>query len=95
MGQGGRGMNSLMLNAESGVDLKEHVGHKVEVTGTIAGGGRRGGMAGSTTAGDTTTGSSTTAGATTTGGGASTGQSGRGMRSMTVTSLKMVSDSCS
>jgi hypothetical protein len=90
---GGRGMNSLMLSPESSVDLKAHVGHKIEVTGTVAGGGRRGGD--TTAAGGTTTG-----GATTTGGGSSTtgaagAQGGGGMRSMTVTSMKMVSDSCS
>ncbi|HEY2431300.1 MAG TPA: hypothetical protein VGI12_01415 [Vicinamibacterales bacterium] len=89
--QGGRGMTSLMLSADSSVDLKAHVGHKVEVTGSLAGGGRRGGTdaaAGSTTTSGTASGTNA-AGTTGTEGGA------RGMRSMTVTSLKMVSDSCS
>jgi hypothetical protein len=85
---GGRGMNSLMLSSESSVDLKAHVGHKIEVTGTVAGGGRAAGA--TTTSGATTTdaGSSTT--------GVSGTQGGRGgMRSMTVTAVKMISDSCS
>ena len=87
-----------MLTAASDVDLKAHVGHKIEVTGTMAGG--RGG-AGGTTAGSTTTGSTAT-GTTTSGTGASTtgagttGQGGgRGPRSLTVTTIKMVSESCS
>jgi hypothetical protein len=89
-------MNSLMLTADSSVDLKAHVGHKIEVTGTMAG-GRRGGdtTSGATTAG----GGTTTGGGTTAGGGTSTagtaGTQGGGTRSMTVTSVKMVSDSCS
>lgn len=91
---GGRGMNSLMLTADSSVDLKAHVGHKIEVTGTMAGGRR-----GDTTSGGTTAGGATTGGGTTAGGGTSTagtaGTRGGGMRSMTVTSVKMVSDSCS
>ena len=92
MGQG-RGMNSIMLNADSGVDLKEHVGHKIEVTGTFAG-GRRGGMNGGATSTTTSTAGGTSTGASTAGG-STMGQGGRGMRSMTVTAVKMVSDSCS
>jgi hypothetical protein len=93
---GGRGMNSLMLTADSSVDLKAHVGHKIEVTGTVAGGRRNGDTTSGTTAGGgTTTGGGTTAGGTSTAGTAGT-QGGRGgARSMTVTSVKMVSDSCS
>ena len=99
MGQGmGRGMNQIMLNASGDVDLSAHVGHKVEVTGTMSGGrGRMGGGAGTTTAsGATTTGGSAAAGGSTAGGAGTTtaGQGGRGMRSMTVTSLTMISTDC-
>jgi hypothetical protein len=94
MGQGmGRGMGQVMLNASgSDVDLSAHVGHKVEVTGTMSGGrGRMAGGAATTTgeaAGSTTT--SGAAGATTTAGQGG----GRGMRSMAVTSVKMISSDC-
>ena len=99
MGRGmGRGMmNQLMLNASGDVDLSAHIGHKVEVTGTMSGGrGRMGGGAATTTgSGSTTTAGSTSeagaAGATTSGG---QGGMGRGMRSMTVTSIKMISTDC-
>ena len=102
---GGRGgaPTSLMLTAASDVDLKAHVGHKIEVTGTMAGG--RGGAAataaGSTTTGTTATG--TTTGTTTAGTGTSTAATGTtgqgggrgGPRSLTVTTIKMISESCS
>jgi hypothetical protein len=101
-GESGRAMapQSITLNAGSDVDLKAHVGHKVEVTGTMAGG--RGG-AGTTAGGGSTAGSTTTGGGTAaggmggTGGGttASGGQGGRGARSLTVTNVRMISDSCS
>ena len=87
--QGGRAMmpQSIMLTAASDVDLKPHVGHKIEVTGTLAGGrGRSGDAAGSATGTGTGTGSSVS------GGGQSTG---RGPRSMTVTTVRMISESCS
>lgn len=96
---------SIMLNAASDIDLKAHVGHKVEVTGTMAGARARGGDAagsatgtatGTTGAGTTATGSAT---GTATGAGASATSgaqaTGRGGRSMTVTSVRMVSESCS
>jgi len=74
--------------------LTPHVGHKVEVTGTMSGGrGRMGGGAATTTesGGSSAAGGSTTAGAATT----TAGQGGgRGMRTMSVTSLKMVSTDC-
>jgi hypothetical protein len=92
-------MNSLMLAADSSVDLKAHVGHKIEVTGTVAGGRRNGDTTGGTTAGGATTtggGTTTAGGGTSTAGTAGTQGGGRGgARSMTVTSVKMVSDSCS
>jgi len=104
---GGQGRPaSIMLSADSSVDLAPHVGHKIEVTGTLAGGGRRGGN-GDTTATATGTGTTTggtgtatgTATGTTTGSGqtaATSGGQGRGgPRSMTVTAVKMVSESCS
>ncbi len=103
-GQRGQMPTSLMLNAESSVDLKAHVGHKVEVTGTMAGGGRRGGdtsggTTGGTTGGGTTGGTTTTGGGTTAGGGTGQTTSGggqnRGMRTMDVTSVRMISESCS
>jgi len=88
---------SLTLNPESGVDLKAHVGHKIEVTGTMAGGRRGGDTSGGTTGGSTATttgGGSTTAGGaagqTTTGGGQGQG----GMRTLNVTSVRMISESC-
>lgn len=94
-GQAGQMPTSLNLTTtESSVDLKAHVGHKIEVTGTMAGGGRRGG---DTTSG--TTGGTTTGGTATTGGGAgqtTTGNQPRaGARTMNVTSVRMISDSCS
>jgi hypothetical protein len=94
-GQRGQMPTSLTLNPESSVDLKAHVGHKVEVTGTMAGGGRRGG--------DTTTSSTSGTTGTMTGGG-TTGESGQstteggqraGTRTMNVTSVRMISESCS
>lgn len=105
-GQGRAMAGGIMLNADSSVDLKAHVGHKIEVTGTFAGGGRRGGDATGATgaAGATTTGGGTTTGTATGTTAAGAGQTagttgaqggGRAMRSMTVTSVKMVSDSCS
>lgn len=83
---------SVMLNPAADVDLAPHVGHKIEVTGTMGGRGRRGGMG-------TTAGGTTTAGSGSTAGGATTGQEqgrGRGMmRTVTVSSVRMISDSCS
>ena len=107
-GRGGA-PGSIMLTADSSVDLKAHVGHKIEVTGTMAGGGRRGGDAATTgTATGTTTGGSGTATATGTGSTSGTGTSGaagtmtgqgqgggRGPRNMTVTNVRMISESCS
>jgi hypothetical protein len=108
-GQGGP-PTSITLTADSGVDLKAHVGHKVEITGTPAGGGRRGGAGAGTTgtATGTTAGTGTTASGTATGtgtgstsgtgtaGATGTGQGGgRGPRAMTVTSVRMISESCS
>jgi hypothetical protein len=96
-----RGMNEVMLTAASDVDLKPHVGHQIEVTGTPSRGQGTGSTAGGTTTGGTTTGG-TTAGGTTAGGTAAggtttatTGQGTRGMRNLTVTSVKMISDTCS
>jgi hypothetical protein len=109
----GRAMppQSIMLTAASDVDLKPHVGHKVEVTGTLAGGRDRGTDAGASatgtatgtgTTGSTTTGGGTTATGSATGTGTSTGATtggqatGRGgPRSMTVTTIRMISESCS
>jgi hypothetical protein len=93
---GQHAMGDVMLNASSTVDLKPHVGHQIEVTGTPA----RGGSAGATTtgaAGDTTAAAGTATGGTAAGGAttATSGQTGRGPRSLNVTSIKMVSDTCS
>jgi hypothetical protein len=90
-GGGGQMPTSLMLSPASSVDLKAHIGHKVEVTGT---------MQGAHPAGDTTTG---TTGAGATGGGATgggeAGQTAAGgsqhPRTMDVSSVRMVSESCS
>ena len=95
---------SIMLSPGADVDLKAHVGHKIEVTGTMAGGGRPGG--GDVTAGAATTTNppppppppppvtTTGAGATTTGGGQTAGGSTR-VRTLNVTSVRMISESCS
>ena len=95
-GQRGQMPTSVMLNPESGVDLKAHVGHKIEVTGTMAGGGRRGG---DTTAGTTGSGTTTTGGGGTTAGGGTgqqtTGGQGRASRTLDVTSVRMISETCS
>jgi hypothetical protein len=95
--QGGQrsGMNEVTLTASSNVDLKPHVGHQIEVTGTPA----RGGSTGAATtgaAGDTTAAAGTATGGTAAGGAttATSGQTGRMPRSLNVTSIKMVSDTC-
>jgi hypothetical protein len=92
-GTQGRGqISSLMLNPAADVDLKAHVGHKIEVTGTVSGGGRRGG---DTTAGATTTAPPPPPPVTTTGTGGSEAQGARATRTMSVTSVRMISESCS
>lgn len=95
-GERGQMPTSLTLNPESGVDLKAHVGHKIEVTGTMAGG--RGG--GDTTSGTTGGGTTTTGGGSTTAGGGSGqtttgGQARTGSPTMNVTSVRMIAESCS
>jgi len=99
-GQRGQMPTSLTLTTtDASVDLKPHVGHKIEVTGTMAGGRRGGDTTGATTTGATTTGggTTTTGGGTTTTGAAgqtTSGQSRGGMRTMNVTSIRMISESC-
>jgi hypothetical protein len=101
-GQGRGNMpTTLMLNPAADVDLKAHVGHKIEVTGTTTGGRPQGTAGGTTTASGTTT-SGTTGGGTTTGTGTGTSASGggtqgagRAMRNISVTSVRMISESCS
>jgi hypothetical protein len=90
---GGRGPMSVMLNASSDVNLSAHVGHKVEVTGTMAGGrGGQGGAGATTTGGAATTTGETSAAGSTAG---TTGQGGgRGMRALNVTAVKMISTDC-
>jgi len=75
-GAQGAPMSVMLTAADASVDLKAHVGHKMEVVGTMAGGRGRSGDTG--------------AGATGTGQGG-----GRGPRNMTVTSVRMISESCS
>jgi hypothetical protein len=92
---GGRmgGMRTVMLNAGSDVNLAPHVGHKIEVTGTMSGGRRGGGASSSTTTGSATS----TTGSTGEGQGAGSGMGagqGRGTRTMSVTSVKMISETC-
>jgi hypothetical protein len=87
----GRAPITLMLSPDSSVDLKPHVGHKIELTGTTAGGGQLGGDASATTGTTTATGTATTA----TSGTTAQGTGRAGTRSITATSLKMISDSCS
>lgn len=85
------GMRTVMLNPASSVNLAPHVGHKIEVTGTMTGGRRSGGASSSTA----TTGSSTSAGSTAAGESGTAGAQGRGgTRTMNVTSMKMVSETC-
>jgi hypothetical protein len=95
-GQRGQMPTSVMLNPDPGVDLKAHVGHKVEVTGTMAAGGRPGG---GTTSGTTGGGTTTTGGGTTTTGGGTgqetTGSQAHATRTLNVTSVRMISESCS
>jgi hypothetical protein len=98
--QGGqRMMSDVMLTASSTVDLKPHVGHEIQVTGTPVRGGGAGGATTTGAAGETTgaAGAGTATGGTAAGGAttATSGQTGRGPRSLNVTSIKMVSDSCS
>lgn len=76
------GMRTVMLNPASNVKLAPHVGHKIEVTGTMTG-GRHAGASGGTTSG----------GSTATAGSAGAGESS-GMHAMNVTSMKMISSSC-
>jgi len=94
--QGGqtRGMNEVMLTAASDVDLKPHVGHEIQVTGTPTRG--QGAGAGATTTGEgTTTGAAGTATGGTAAGGATTATTGRGTpRNLNVTAVKMISDTC-
>jgi hypothetical protein len=79
-----KGDVSLTASA-SDVDLSKHVGHQIEVTGTP---GRGGSSAGGTTAGGAPpTGGDTAAGAA--------GTSGRSAKSLNVTSVKMIAESCS
>jgi hypothetical protein len=102
--QGGPAVSlNLTVSPEAtAVDLKPHVGHKIEVTGTVGGGRGRGGAGAGSTAtatgtGTTTTGATGTAtgtGASATGGTGTQG-GGRGPRNMTVTSIRMISESCS
>ncbi|HTM23718.1 MAG TPA: hypothetical protein VL225_00910 [Vicinamibacterales bacterium] len=91
-GQGrGQMPTTLALNPAADVDLKPHVGHKIEVTGTMSAGRRSDDAAG---AGATTTTAppppppQTTTGAQPQGG-------GRGTRTLAVTSVRMISESCS
>jgi len=109
-GAQGAPMSVMLTAADASVDLKAHVGHKMEVVGTMAGGRGRSGDTGAGATGTTTGTTSGTAGAgaTTTGtatgstsgtgtaGATGTGQGGgRGPRNMTVTSVRMISESCS
>jgi hypothetical protein len=75
------GMNEVMLKPAADLDLSKHLGHKVELTGTFS--GRRNMGASSSATPEPGQPAATT--------GASSGQA----RTMTVSSLKMVSDSCS
>ena len=109
---GGAPMSIMLTAADASVDLKAHVGHKMEVVGTMAGGRGRAGDAGagatgtatgttaSGTAGAGRTASGTATGTGTTASGTSTGATGtqgggRGPRNMSVTSVRMISESCS
>jgi len=84
---------TLTLNPAADVDLKAHVGHKIEVTGTMGTERPKDDTTASTTTGSTAT---TTGTAGTTGTSGQTAESARtSMRSVTVTSVRMISESCS
>jgi hypothetical protein len=91
--------SSLTLEGDA-AQLRPHVGHQVEVTGTVAGGRGRNNT-GSTATG-TTAGRGTGTTATETSGGTATGESGNGrrmrgrggMRTLRVESVKMIASSC-
>jgi len=81
-------------------DLKKHVGHRVEITGTTSdsmSGSASGGSTGTT--GSASTGGATTAGSTSGSGSAGTSSSMSGhsgaMSHLRVSSIKMISSDCS
>jgi len=89
---------SYMLDGQES-DLKQHVGHRVEVTGTIVGNNGTmnpgstaagGSASGATTAGTTATG--TAAGSTT---GAAGGHGSMASGQLHVSSIRMISSDCS
>jgi hypothetical protein len=95
---------SIALQGDD-AQLRPHVGHQIEITGTMAADGTNnsgsaaasttGGT--STTAGGTTAGGTTAAGTTTTTGAQTAGQGMRGaggVRTMRVESVKMIASSC-
>ena len=88
--------SSVALQGDD-AQLRPHVGHQIEITGTMGGG--RGMNNGSSAAAGTTAGTSTTGGTTTTttAGETAAGQGMRGaegMRTMRVESVKMIASSC-
>ena len=89
---------SVTLTPAADVDLAPHVGHKVEVAGTMGRGSRGGGASGGTTAGNTgTTGGTMTGGGSAAGSASSTAAQGqsRRMPTVAVTSVRMIAESCS
>jgi hypothetical protein len=88
-----------MLSPAADVDLKPHVGHKIEVTGTMNAGRPNRDTTASTTTGGTATGTGTTGTSGTAGSTATAGAEDQNtrapMRNVTVTSIRMISESCS
>jgi hypothetical protein len=82
-------------------ELTKHVGHQIEVTGTVSRSGSTGstsGTTGGTTTGGTTAGGTTAGGTTaggTTSGSASGSMSSSSGQHLRVSSVRMISSSCS
>jgi len=94
--------SSYMLEGQES-ELTKHIGHQVEVTGTVASGS--GSMSGSGTSGSGSTGSGTTGSASGTSGSGTSASSGSGSsgnlsratgsQRLHVTSVRMIASTCS
>jgi hypothetical protein len=100
-GTPGSDMGPVTLLASADIDLKEHVGHQVEVRGTLSGGPSKTKDKGTGSASDTM-GSGSSASSTSATGSSGTGTTGtagadsaKNAHALKVRSLRHVSDSCS
>ena len=101
-GAGAKGQTFRLMGSPAGVNMKEHVGHTVEVTGTLAQGSASsssgsassgaGSASGSGTASGSGSASGTTKGATS--GGASSSASAGAQQRLNVTALKHIDAKC-